>query len=347
MPLSYASPILSHAPGLDENPRHSPLSILAMLVLGAFFVASGVGKVVDVQGFMEVLRAYGLKGGIVPVTALAVPPLEVFLGLALLTGHGSRGIGLLCALLLLAFTAAFAFAYFGKGVTECGCFGVLEALKTRPVVSFLRNGVLTLLALRLVVRPVIAGQVLQLFQRSSWWLVCLASAAAFSLSGISYASGKLRWGAAPTDVGKDYFSLPIAAFTPPTAGTHLVVAFEPNCNNCWNAMENILAFARIGAVENIQGIATGNEEELAEFRRKFSAEFPVQLIAHNVLHEVVGEFPVVWLIRNGRVEREFRKTVPSPFSLGYKPRERGTRPVATPTPLASPAPTSAGTSEAR
>ena len=136
MPISYASPILSHAPGLDENPRNSALSMLSMLVLGVFFLASGVGKVVDVPAFMEVLKAYGLTGGIVPFLALSVPPLEVLLGLALLTGHAGRGMGLLSAVLLMGFTAAFAVAYFGKGVTDCGCFGALDALKTRPVVSF-------------------------------------------------------------------------------------------------------------------------------------------------------------------------------------------------------------------
>ena len=144
-------------------------------------------------------------------------------------------------------------------------------------------------------------------------------------------------------MGKDFQTLPIATFTPPATGTQLVVAFEPNCNSCWNAMENILAFARIGAVDGIQGIATGSDEDLAEFRRKFNASFPVQIITHELLHEVVGEFPVAWLVRNGRVEREFRKTVPSPYSLNL-PVKSPTRPVATPAPAAPPSGTSGGPS---
>ncbi|MBS0656679.1 MAG: hypothetical protein JSR82_00365 [Verrucomicrobia bacterium] len=317
------------------------MSLLSMLVLGVFFVASGVGKVVDVPGFIEVLKAYGLSGGLVPFLALVVPPAEVLLGLALLTGHASRGIGLLCLLLLIGFTAAFAYAYFGKGVTDCGCFGALEALKTQPMVSFGRNAVLMLLSLRLVVRPVQPGPILHVLQRSSWWLVCALTCAAFTLSGISYASGKLRWGPAPSDVGKSYQNLPIANFAPVGPGSQLVVAFEPNCNSCWNAMENILAFARLGAVEGITGVATGNEEELAEFRRKFNATFPVQLITHELLHEVVGEFPAVWLVRNGRVEREFRKLVPSPYSLNLAPS-----PAATPSTKPA-APPSGATAESR
>jgi len=316
-----------------------------MVVLGAFFVASGVGKVVDVPGFMEVLKAYGLSGGQVPFLALAVPPAEVLLGLALLTGHASRGVGLLCLILLLGFTAAFAFAYFGKGVTDCGCFGALDALKTQPLVSFGRNALLILLSLRLVLRPVQPGPLLYLLQRSSWWLVCALTCAAFTLGGISYASGKLRWGAAPTDIGKAYQSLPISNFAPVGPGAQLVVAFEPNCNNCWNAMENILAFARIGAVEGITGVATGNDEELAEFRRKFNATFPVQLITHELLHEVVGEFPVVWLVRNGRVEREFRKIVPSPYSLNLPLKP--TNSVPPPSPSPSPVAPTAATAENR
>lgn len=349
MPLSYASPILSHAPGLDENPRNSFFSILAMLILGVFFTASGVGKIIDVPGFIEVLKAYGLSGGLVPLAALAVPPLEVLLGLALLTGHGGRGLGLLSALLLILFTIAFALAYFGKGLTDCGCFGALEALKTRPQISFARNAVLIFLSLGLVARPVLPGQFLAIFQRSSWWLVCVLTAAACTLSGISYASGRLRWTAAPSDVGRDFSSLPISAFTPPASGAQLVVVFEPGCNSCWNAMENILAFARIGAVDGIQGVAAGSEDELAEFRTKFKAEFPVQLITHDVLHSIVGEFPVVWLVRNGRVEREFRKTVPSPYSLGFtaKAARKSGPSVSAPAPTPLPTPTAAPTPETR
>ncbi len=309
----YASPILSHAPGLDEVPRNSLLSVLAMLLLGCFFTLSGAGKIIDVPAFAAVLGAYGISAGAANALAIVIPALEVVLGVGLLTWHGGRAMGFVCVATLVAFTGAFAFAHFSRGVADCGCFGAIEALRTPPLVSLARNVILLLFAVWLFARPVMAGPLSAIIQAFGKILVCFAGAVAFALGGISSASGKLRFGPDPA-LGRAVAELPIAPFVAPAPGTRLVLALEPGCMTCWNALENARAFLREGVVEHFEAIAGGDEKGLAEFRAKFQPQFPIRLVGEADLEKVVQDFPTAWLLRDDRVVAVFRRSVPSPHT---------------------------------
>ncbi len=286
-----------------------------MLVLGAFFTVSGAGKVLDVPGFAAVLGGFGFGSGWANLLAIALPACEIVLGLALLTWHGGRAMGVLCLLLIAGFTAVFAYAYFFRGQTECGCFGSFESLRSRPLFSFGRNALLFVLACVLLARPVAIGPFSDVIQRVGKVLICVVGAAAFAVAGISSASGKLRLGA-DGELGRDVKDLPFGHLVSDAArpGPRLIIVFQTGCTQCWNAMENVRAFAREGVVESVEGIAGGDEKTLADFREKLRPDFPIRLLPETEVAALVGEIPSAYLIRDGKVERIFRRIVPSPFS---------------------------------
>lgn len=104
------------------------LELLARAVIAAVFVYAAVGKMSDVRGFAEDIANYQmLPDASITFVALTLPLLELFIGLALVSGVGARGASLLAVGLLLAFSGAMVQAL-ARGIDlECGCFGEAAA----------------------------------------------------------------------------------------------------------------------------------------------------------------------------------------------------------------------------
>lgn len=98
-------------------------SIIAFL-FGALFLYSGVVKIKDPIAFAEIVRNYRIVGDpIAPAVALFLPWLEVFAGIAVMSGRFVRGGAFLLTLCMIAFTLAIAFSWVRGLDIVCGCFG--------------------------------------------------------------------------------------------------------------------------------------------------------------------------------------------------------------------------------
>ncbi len=94
------------------------------LFLGAFFVWSGVMKLLDPGTFTESVANFQLVSRPLDAyVAYFLPWLEIFAGAALLSGVFLRG-GLLCvAGMMLVFLGALGYAWSQGLNINCGCFG--------------------------------------------------------------------------------------------------------------------------------------------------------------------------------------------------------------------------------
>lgn len=98
-------------------------------VFGAVFVLSGWIKVRDPSLFLISIRGFHLVGDPYAAwLALALPWLELFSGLAVITGWGRRGGLLLLEVCIAVFIGAIGLALWRGMDVDCGCFGNL--LKT-------------------------------------------------------------------------------------------------------------------------------------------------------------------------------------------------------------------------
>ncbi|MEM0898105.1 MAG: MauE/DoxX family redox-associated membrane protein [Verrucomicrobiota bacterium] len=108
------------------NPLDRPVEFVFRLFLGGFFLLLGVSKIVDPIAFEKAIRNYQLLQDPWPAwTALCLPWLEVFAGLAVIFRIGYPGGILVIAGSLLAFMGAVISLIVRNIDASCGCYGKL------------------------------------------------------------------------------------------------------------------------------------------------------------------------------------------------------------------------------
>lgn len=102
--------------------------------LGALFLATGIGKLLDNRGFARVIATYELgipERGLLPL-ALAISLLELAVGMNILRGRRLQQNVLATLLFHIGYTAlAAATLVRGLPIENCGCFGVFLARPLR------------------------------------------------------------------------------------------------------------------------------------------------------------------------------------------------------------------------
>ena len=117
---------MNHAAGVAGRKRgSSAVWFLSRLLLAIVFLWAGSAKLLaPPEVFADGLAAFRmLPGWLVSPVALALPPFEILIGLALATGRPPR-LGAFCALVLSAVFLAVLIAARARGLAvDCGCFG--------------------------------------------------------------------------------------------------------------------------------------------------------------------------------------------------------------------------------
>jgi len=98
--------------------------LLARLVTGGVWIVAGALKLPDPSDSVRAVRAYELlPESIVPTVGYALPVVEVVLGVCLVLGLLTRTMGVLSALLFVAFIVGISAAWTRGLSIDCGCFG--------------------------------------------------------------------------------------------------------------------------------------------------------------------------------------------------------------------------------
>lgn len=107
------------------------LTVRVQIALGAIFVAAALPKISDPPSFAHMIYNYRLlPGGLVNISALIMPWVELLAGLALILGVWTRGARSLIAAMLVAFIIAIAINLARNNAIDCGCFDVSAAGKS-------------------------------------------------------------------------------------------------------------------------------------------------------------------------------------------------------------------------
>lgn len=137
--------------------RHPAVHWLLAVALGGVFVYASLDKIADPRAFARIVYHYQVVGpnaslGFVPanLVAVALPWLELFAGLLLITGLWRREAAVVAAVLLAVFVAAVGSTLArGIDIRNCGCFALDES--GRAAGWMLIAGDLALLATALAV----------------------------------------------------------------------------------------------------------------------------------------------------------------------------------------------------
>ncbi len=163
-------------PQTTQTKLLSYLTLVSRLALGSVFSLAGLAKLGVPEAMAENIKSYSmsLPPDLVNLMAVALPPLELGLGIWILLGLFTRFSAGVTALLMIVFTIAVTQAWARGLDINCGCFGgptsnatgkaILKALG--PVGTFLtdekagletvlRDVVLFLMSLHLIFVPTI------------------------------------------------------------------------------------------------------------------------------------------------------------------------------------------------
>lgn len=133
------------------------VTLAARLILGAVLIVAGALKVGELQSSVDAVRAYQiLPWDVAALVGVALPIIEIVVGLLLIIGAFTRWAGLVGALLMLAFIIGIS-SVWARGINiDCGCFGgggQVEASQTNYPLELLRDTGLFLLGAWTVWRP--------------------------------------------------------------------------------------------------------------------------------------------------------------------------------------------------
>lgn len=107
------------------------LTIRVQIALGAIFVAAALPKIADPPSFAHMIYNYRiLPGGLINISALVLPWLELIAGAALILGVWKTAARNIIAAMLAVFIVAIAFNLARDNAIDCGCFDVSAAGKS-------------------------------------------------------------------------------------------------------------------------------------------------------------------------------------------------------------------------
>jgi hypothetical protein len=105
--------------------------VRVQIALGAIFIAAALPKIADPPSFAHMIYNYRvLPGGLINLSALAMPWVELLAGLALILGVWVRPARWIVTLLLATFMIAITINLLRGNAIDCGCFDVSAADKT-------------------------------------------------------------------------------------------------------------------------------------------------------------------------------------------------------------------------
>ena len=133
------------------------IGLLARLITGGVWIVAGAIKLPDPTSSIRAVRAYELlPESTVEAVGYALPVVEVAIGVCLVLGLLTRPMGVLSALLFVAFIIGISSAW-ARGLSiDCGCFGgggeIADATAKYPL-EIARDVGLLLLSVWLVIWP--------------------------------------------------------------------------------------------------------------------------------------------------------------------------------------------------
>jgi putative oxidoreductase len=117
-------PLIGSIEVMEPKPQRRLLRTLLCLMFGAVFIYAGALKASDPMTFLDDVRSFQiLPDPYAAWLALALPWLEIFSGLAVITGLLRHGGLLTLNALLLVFLAAILLSWARGLDLSCGCFG--------------------------------------------------------------------------------------------------------------------------------------------------------------------------------------------------------------------------------
>ena len=121
------------------NP-HRMLKLSAKFILGGVFVYASFDKILHPSAFAEVVYNYNiLPDGLINLTAIVLPCMELVLGIFLIINFWMPGTVVMSSLILMTFIGALLFNMARGLNVSCGCFSTTAVESSMNILTLLRD----------------------------------------------------------------------------------------------------------------------------------------------------------------------------------------------------------------
>jgi uncharacterized membrane protein YphA (DoxX/SURF4 family) len=284
---------------------------LYSIIIGALFIISGIGKVIDTEGFSNLIYQYGL--GYLMILSPVIVLFEILLGLFLILLINPKRYAMISFVLLVIFTISFAYAHFKFGVNDCGCFGTVKKINLPPVFSFIRNFILIVMSFILWIKyPREKSETAKWKRNVIMTVMCIS----LFISGFTFKTPFMFINKAGTNkfqnqnIKNTEFSKYIK--TSPDS-TYLFFCFSYTCPYCWNSIENLRSFIRNNSVDSVMVFAVGESKDRLVFEQNFKPDFIINELPLTEMDKLTDGYPTAFFVEHDTVKVIIQAELPSPF----------------------------------
>lgn len=281
------------------------------VIIGALFIISGIGKLIDTGGFSVLIYQYGL--GYLMILSPLIVLFEILLGLFLILLINPKRYSMISFFLLIIFTISFAYAYFKNGVTDCGCFGTIQHTNLSPIFSFIRNIILIAITLILWIKyPKEKTDTVKWKKNFVLTVMCIS----IFVAGLTFKTPFFLISKPVTHKFQDQniknTELSKYLKTSPDS-TYLFFCFSYTCPYCLNSIENLRQYQKTNTVDSIVVFATGELKDKLIFEENFHPDFNIKDISHSEMDTLTTNYPTAFYIEHDTVKVILQSQLPCPY----------------------------------
>jgi len=295
------------------------LQLILSIILGAVFIISGVEKVANTAAFGNLITQWGFRWlhPLAPFIALA----QVGVGLCLILGIRRQIMALATVAMLVGFSLAYTYAYFWRGVADCGCSEIIT-IGEGIWLFYLRNAVL--LGISLFIGLYYSENQEKISETKNMVLLGVLLPMIF-VAGFTY-----RLPTSFQHGGREYSLLhqhvkdtPLFQYlqTDPNK-SYLVFFYSYTCPHGWNSIQNFKHFGQSQVVDSIVSFAFVGQymsdmhiEIWSEFVRFFGDFGTQEILNDSEISQLIEFVPTTLYIRNDTIQKIMVGALQSPFTF--------------------------------
>ena len=281
-------------------------------VVGLIFMLSGLLKAIDTAAFANLMSDYGPVW--LGVGAPLVIAIEIFLGVLLIFNLKPRWIATATTVFIVGVSAIYLYGVLFRGITDCGCFGPLTWLNSKPWLTFTRNAVLVALLIPSLIKP-------QEGEKLTMPIVCCMAGVGVVLMfmcGYSFRGARCM---IKESYDTEYHAKPVSEsvlskyYTFHPDSNYFVFAFSYGCPYCQNSVANVNQYVTMGMVDKVVGLAVEDPKGRERFNRIFDVDFEIHEISELQMVRLTNTLPTVFRIRHDSIVNSYTGLVISPALL--------------------------------
>lgn len=286
------------------------ISKILSIFSGILFLVSGLAKATDAANFANLMSIYGASwfGFGAPI----IIAIEVIIGLFLIFDIRPKTISACAIAFVVGVSGIFLYGVCFRDITDCGCFGPITWLNTRPWLTFTRNAILVGLLVPSIFTPQ-QGKTLTI--RMLFFMSIVGTIVMF-MCGFSFRNAKCLQKESTPFTSIPLQDSPLSShITINRDSTYLIFAFSYTCPYCQNSIGNIHQYISMKAADKVIGLAVEDTIGRARFYRLFQPEFEIKQISKLSMTRIVSTLPTTFYIRHDSIVSQYSGMAFSPAFL--------------------------------